>query len=194
MTIEQAQNLAREKLSAKRYTHTKNVVEAAKMLARRYGGNLQQAELAAWLHDILKEESREELLRTMSQDAIMAGSTARRPLPVWHGPCAAIFAKHRLGVDDEAVLSAVSCHTTGKVGMNKLDKILFVADIISAERDFPGVEQLRAVAKQGLDEAVVAVMEENIQYVKKSGRPLDDESVRALQDMVGKTKKPDTQV
>ena len=56
------------------------------------------------------------------------------------GVCAAILARTQWGVTDEAVLSAVACHTAGKPGMTLLDKILFMADMTSEERDFDGVE------------------------------------------------------
>ena len=57
--------------------------------------------------------------------------------------CAAILARTEWGVTDEAVLSAIACHTAGKAGMTQLDKILYLADMTSAERDWPGVEKLR---------------------------------------------------
>lgn len=190
MTIEEAKQLAKQKLSSKRYAHEKNVVAAAKQLARRYGANEEKAELAGWLHDIVKEEPPEDLLRMLGQDAIIAKQTAQRPVPVWHGPCGAIYAKHQLAVNDEEILSAVGCHTTGKVGMSKLDKILYVADLISAERNFEGVEQLRQLAMQDLDAAVIAAMRQTIGFVQQRGKPLDEESMRALQDMC-RAKKPE---
>ncbi|MFV8224097.1 hypothetical protein [Faecalibacterium hattorii] len=58
---------------------------------------------------------------------------------MWHGICAAILARTEWGVEDEAVLSAIACHTAGKPGMSRLDKILvYLADMTSAERDWPG--------------------------------------------------------
>ncbi|MGD9559114.1 MAG: bis(5'-nucleosyl)-tetraphosphatase (symmetrical) YqeK [Oscillospiraceae bacterium] len=185
MTVEQAQQLAKQQLSPKRYRHTQNVCRAARTLALRFGADVQQAELAAWLHDIVKEYSREDLLQLMGQDAIMAGSTAERPQPVWHGPCGAIYAKQVLGVADEAVLSAIACHTTGKAGMSLLDKVIFVADAISAERDYPGVDRLRKLAETDLDAVVAAVLEENIAFLKRTNKPLDEETLYALRALRG---------
>lgn len=45
---------------------------------------------------------------------------------MWHGVCAAILARTQWGVTDEAVLSAIACHTAGKPGMTRLDKILYL--------------------------------------------------------------------
>ncbi len=183
LSEEEAKKLAKNALSEKRYKHVKNVVEAADKLARHYGLSAEKARMAAWMHDIVKESSREELLQLLEQDAIMAGATAQRPLPVWHGPCAAIYAKHSLGIYDEEVLSAIACHTTGKQGMSLLDKVIFMADIISEERTFPGVGKLRKLAYRDLDAAVVAAMEENIIHLNKLHKPLDKDTVQALESL-----------
>jgi predicted HD superfamily hydrolase involved in NAD metabolism len=155
-------------------------------LAKRWGADEARAELAGWLHDIAKERSEAEILRMLGQDGIMAQQTVRRPKPVWHGPCAAVFAKNNLLVRDGDVLSAVACHTTGKPGMNLLDKVLFVADMISAERDFDGVGELRRMADEDLDKTVVEIMRRSMAYVRQRGKPLDEESVLALKDMENK--------
>ena len=185
MTVHEAKRLAKKTLSARRYTHTSNVAAAAESLAVRWGANEKKACLAAWLHDIAKESSREDLLQLLGQDAIMAKSTMERPLPIWHGPCAAILAKTSLGVQDEEILSAIACHTTGRVGMTLLDKVVFLADVISEERNFAGVEGIRRLAKRNLDAAVVAAMEENVRYIIGKGKKLDTDTVEALQALKG---------
>lgn len=183
MTTREAANLAKNTLSPKRFIHVKNVAAAARELAIRYRVDPDKAELAAWLHDVVKEQSREDLLQILSQDAIMAGPTEKRPFPIWHGPCAAIYACHDLGVKDEDVLSAIACHTTGKKNMTTLDKVIFLADVISAERTYPGVKEIRRLAKQDLDKAVVAAMEQNIDHLKKCGKPIDADTMDALLDL-----------
>ncbi len=180
LSLKEARKLAKNNLSEKRFRHVENVAEAAGKLAHHYGQNAEKAQMAAWLHDIVKECSREDLLRIMQQDVIMAGVTAQRPLPVWHGPCAAIYAKHELGILDADILSAIACHTTGKPDMAPMDKILFLADIISAERSFPGVGRLRKLAYQDIDAALIAAMEENIEHLNKLHKPLDKDTVQAL--------------
>ena len=79
-------------------------------------------------------------------------------------------------------MSAIRCHTTGKPGMSKLDKILYLADMTSAERDYPGVEPLRKLEFEDLDKAICAALEQSIQFVKDSGKPMDPESQAALDD------------
>lgn len=180
MKQKELKSLAKERLSEKRYKHVKNVVDAAEKLAIRYDEDVDKAAIAGWLHDICKEESKDEMLRQLQQDDIIAQSIIEKPLPVWHGPCAAVYAKTELGIDDPEILSAVACHTTGKRDMSKLDKILFLADLTSAERDFKGVEKYRKLAYEDLDEAMLVALQESVEHVKKTGRPLDRDSVEAL--------------
>ena len=95
---------------------------------------------AALLHDIAKELPRDRLLQIFTENAIIAGNAAQRPAPVWHGAAAAILAQTQYGVDDGEILSAIRCHTTGRPGMTKLDKIIYLADMASYERTYPEAE------------------------------------------------------
>ena len=56
-------------------------------------------------------------------------------------------------------------HTAGRPGMTQLDKILYLADMTSAERDWPGVESLRTLEMQDLDAAMLAALEQSTQFV-----------------------------
>ena len=51
----------KERLSARRYTHTLGVAEAAVKLAYMYGIDIDKAETAALLHDAEKEDSLEHM-------------------------------------------------------------------------------------------------------------------------------------
>ena len=180
MTYEQAEAMVRGRLSEHRLRHTLNVKEMALRLARRYGADEEKAAMAAILHDAAKEISKPELLRIMRDNAIIAKGAEKRPAPVWHGVCAAILARTEWGVEDEENLSAIACHTTGKAGMTRLDKIIFLADMISAERSYPGVEELRALAMEDLDAAMIRALTMTIQFVEEKQAPVDEESRRAL--------------
>ncbi len=181
MDYQQAEKMVRETLSQRRYAHTVNVKNAAVELAEKYGADPQKAALAAILHDAVKERPKEELLQILEENAIMAGDAKNSPPPVWHGPCAAILAKREWGIEDAEITDAISCHTTGRPGMTKLDKILYLSDMISAERDYPEVEELRALAKKDLDEAVLTAVRYNVRWVAQTGRPVDPLSLETLE-------------
>ena len=191
MTSKEAKAMAKATLSDKRYQHTANVKKMAVKLAQKYGEDPEKAALAAWLHDLAKEKPRDELLRILGENAIMADNAEKRPPQVWHGICAAILAKQEWGVDDPDILSAVACHTTGRPGMTRLDKILFLADMTSAERDWPGVDELRRLEMKDLDAAMLSGLDQTIRFVQQGHKPVDPMSAAAyhdLQDRYGKGK------
>ena len=83
-------------------------------------------------------------------------------------------------MQDEEILSAIACHTTGKENMSKLDKILFLADMTSAERDYPGVEELRSLEMRNLDKAMIQALKMTISFVEQKNAIADPESAKAL--------------
>lgn len=183
MTEQKARRLAKKRLSAKRYQHTLNVRRMAVKLAKRWGADPEKAALAALLHDTAKELPRGEMLQILNDNAIMAENAQNRPSPVWHGICAAILAQTQWGVEDEEVLSAIRCHTTGKPGMSLLDEIVFLADMTSAERDYPEVDYLRKLEKKDIHQAIREALEMNLHWLEESGKPVDEETRAALEDL-----------
>ena len=165
MTVDEAKALVKSRLSEKRYKHTINVKKMAVKLAKRYGADEEKAALAALLHDSAKELPKAEMLQIFADNAIIAKNAAKRPAPVWHGYAASVLCQTQWGVTDPEILSAIECHTTGKQNMSLLDKIIYMADMTSAERDYPGV-----------------ALEQSIAFVREKGNPLDPDTVAALDD------------
>ena len=188
MTQKQAKELVRSRLSDKRYEHTLNVKKMAVKLAKRYGADKDKAALAALLHDSAKEISKDEMRELMRAYPQYAEGGEERPTPVWHGVCAAILARTQWGVEDEAVLSAIACHTAGKPGMTKLDKIVYLADMTSKERDWPGVGKLRKLELKDLDAAMLAALKQTNDFVLSQGKPLDPMSKAAYEDILARQK------
>ena len=183
MNLKQAKELVRGRLSDKRYEHTINVKKMAVKLAKRYGADEEKAALAAILHDSAKEISKDEMREIMRQYPQYAEGGESRPAPVWHGICGSILARTQWGVEDEAILSAIACHTAGKPGMSKLDKIVYLADMTSAERDWPGVNKLRKLELKDLDAAMLAALKQTNDFVLSQGKPLDPVSKAAYDDI-----------
>ena len=183
MNQKQAKELVRSRLSDKRYEHTLNVRRMAVKLAKRHDADEDRAALAALLHDAAKEISKDEMRAIMKAHPEYAEGGEERPTPVWHGICAAILARTEWGVEDEAVLSAIACHTAGKPGMSKLDKILYLADMSSAERDWPGVNKLRKLERKDLDAAMLMALKQTNGFVLSQGKPLDPMSKAAYDDI-----------
>ena len=183
MDLKQAKELVRSRLSDKRYEHTINVKKMAVKLAKHYGTDPEQAALAALLHDAAKELPKDEMRAIMQAHPEYAEGGEARHTPVLHGVCASILARTEWGVTDEAVLSAIACHTAGKPGMTQLDKILYLADMTSAERDWPGVEKLRKLELKDLDLAMLAALRQTNDFVLSQDKPLDPMSKAAYDEI-----------
>ena len=152
--IEFMKKYLEENLVKGRYLHTLGVVETAKDLAKRYGVDIKKAEIAALAHDIAKNLSSEQLLKIIEANNIT------------------------LSVDEE-ILSAIRWHTTGKENMSKLDKIIYLADMIEPSRDFSGVEELRNDSKDDLDKAMLNALTYTIKYLLEKGCLIDVNTVKA---------------
>lgn len=185
MKYEEIFAVLEKEISPARFAHIKGVVKAAVMLAERYNGNAKKAAMAALLHDCCKEYPYTQLKQTLveAKDSL-ATDEFLEYRPLLHGPAGAIIAKKKFGVKDAKILEAIRVHTTGKVGMNKLDKIIFLADYIEETRNFPGVDVLREKALQNLNEAVLAGYDSTIRVLLEQGRPIYEGTISGRNDIL----------
>ncbi|MEG1698072.1 MAG: bis(5'-nucleosyl)-tetraphosphatase (symmetrical) YqeK [Oscillospiraceae bacterium] len=181
ITRKQARQLSKKNLSARRYEHTLNVEKMAIRLAKLYDEDVEAASIAALLHDIAKEKPRQELLQIIQDDAIIAASCEKSPPTVWHGAAAAVLAKREYGVDNEDILNAIRYHSTGRAGMSCLEKIIYMADMVSEERQYPEAEYLRGRVFKNLNEGTLEALRISIDWIKQDGKPLDEETVAAYE-------------
>ena len=143
------------RLSEERFTHSMNVAEAAAMLAKKYGADEEKAYTAGILHDITKEEAYDTQRAYLTENGVALTELERLNGKVLHQMSGALFCRLELGINDEEILSAVRYHTTGRRNMTLLEKIVYTADFISAERCYPDVEVMREKARQSLEEAML---------------------------------------
>ncbi|MEG2417990.1 MAG: bis(5'-nucleosyl)-tetraphosphatase (symmetrical) YqeK, partial [Eubacterium sp.] len=165
MTEQQMRKKLKGELKPKRYEHTLNVVKSAELLAARYPCDLDQARLAALLHDCAKNYSGEKLLSVAASAHMEVDAITRMEPQLLHGPVGAVVAQRDYGITETAVLSAIHYHTTGRVGMSTLEKIIYLADFIEEDRNYPGVEKLRVCAMEDLDRAMILAFSNTIRYI-----------------------------
>ena len=178
ITCDEARELARNTLSEHRYYHTQCVAEAAIKLAAQYGCDVQKAELAALLHDILKERSDNDLLQILKGSDIINFAQIERCPALWHSFAGGIYVEDELGCPRE-IADAVRYHTAGRPAMTLLEKVVFLADYISADRDFKGVAEVREIAAHSLDSACLAALHNCIIHLAKQYRFINVGSVEA---------------
>lgn len=177
--FEKMEQLAKKAMSEKRFHHTKCVVKQAKKLARIHGCDENKAMAAAWMHDICKEQTTKEQLQWLTKFGIILDSVQLSQPKTWHGMAACGFMRFELGIDDPEVLEAVRYHTTGFGKMNTLDEVVYLADLTSEERDYPEVEQMRALAETALIPAMRAAMVYAMGDLVARGKAISFDSVEA---------------
>ena len=134
----------KKELDAQRYTHTLGVEETARQMALLFGEDPQKAALAGLLHDCAKCMTLTQMVKAakgVPLDPVMKESKA-----LMHAVAGMCVAKNVYGVDDPDVLGAIRWHTTGHAGMTRLEKIIYLADMIEPSRKpYPGLEEIRAL-------------------------------------------------
>ena len=158
MTIREYEEIIGKRMKSARFKHSKNVAKEAVRLAKKYGADAEKAEIAGILHDATKESSEDEQMKLIEKAGIELTPLERSSHKLWHAISGAAFVQVELGITDPDIINAIRYHTTGRSGMSLLEKVIFIADFTSAERDYDGVDKMRKAADKNLDEAVLEGM------------------------------------
>ncbi|MDQ0192025.1 bis(5'-nucleosyl)-tetraphosphatase (symmetrical) YqeK [Paenibacillus wynnii] len=167
----------------KRWKHTLGVMESAVKLAGRYGADPERAETAAILHDVAKYWAVERMRKIIEEHAL-SKDLLSHDKQLWHAEVGAFVAEKEYGIHDPEVLDAIRYHTSGREGMGLLEKIVCLADYIEPGRDFPGVDQIRKLAKVSLEEGLVAGFDSTIRVLLEKRRIVFPLTVLARNDLV----------
>ncbi|SUP40576.1 bis(5'-nucleosyl)-tetraphosphatase (symmetrical) YqeK [Veillonella criceti] len=176
------------RLSSKRFAHTLGVARAAVALADRYGEDPEEAYLAGLLHDCAKEIPLSQMQELVDNSSLTIDVDMYVNGALLHGVSGAILANARYGVRSSYILDAIRYHTTGRVGMTTLDKIIFLADYIEETRDFPGVEVLRKIAFEDLDQGVLAGYDNTIHHLLDQGLSIYYKTILGRNDIIRRIK------
>lgn len=158
MTVKEYEDIISKRMKSARFKHSKNVAKEAVRLARKYGADVKKAEIAGILHDATKETDGEEQMALIARAGIELTELESSSSKLWHAISGCAFVKVELGIEDQEILDAIRYHTTGRADMTLLDKVIFIADFISADRDYDGVDRMRKIAEKDLDDAVLEGM------------------------------------
>lgn len=171
-------------LNPDRLYHSLNVADEAKKLALHYGADEKKAFTAGLLHDIMKNTAPADLLKFFEDNGIMLTKTEQISPKTWHAIAGAAYCEHVLGVTDTEILSAIRYHTTARAGMALLDKVLFIADFISADRDYDGVDRMREKAYISLECAMEEGLQFTLEELAHNGWAIHEDSVEAYNEIL----------
>ena len=176
----------------KRFVHSISVGHCAETLAQVYGADMFSARVAGILHDWEKLLSEADTLELAERFRIQVEAPYQKIVGLLHGPLAAKTLPAIYPWLSNEILSAIQKHTAGDRQMSKLDKILYVADLIEPLRpNFTAVEESRNVYLRGgsLDELYESAFCNVMMYVISSRRYLYPNSIALYNEMIEKTSK-----
>ena len=184
MNNEQYKEILQNRLTEKRYIHSLNVADSAKELALIYGCDPEKAYTVGLVHDCCKDESAGLQLSYILENKVELTEYEINAAKLYHAISGRIFAEKEFGITDEDMLNAIRYHTTGRKGMSLLEKVVFIADFISAERDYNGVDIMREKAKRSLDEAIVEGLGFTIKDLITRNLVIHPDTVLAFNDAI----------
>jgi len=168
LSVAQLENTVVSLLKPSRVPHVLGCRDVAVELAKRWGADVTDAARAGLLHDITKALPSSLQLTLCDAYGKILDNFSRKYPKTLHALTGSLVAERIFG-ENEAVVNAICHHTTGKAGMNLLEKIIYVADYMEPNRDFPGVERLRELAFSDLDAALRLGLEMTLEHLKRQG-------------------------
>ncbi len=166
-------------LKPSRVPHVQGTEAEARRLAARWGESVEDAAEAAIVHDITKKLTLSEQLLLCDKYGIIADEYERTSEKLLHAKTGAAFAADIFGIP-EHIAQAVRWHTTGRPGMTRLEKLIYLADYIEPGRSgFSGLEELRRTAYEDLDAAMELGLRMSLDEVRGRGQEPHEDTVRA---------------
>ena len=187
-------NRIAERLSEKRFQHSMNVAESAKELAKKFGADEEKAYTAGILHDIMKEENIDIQLEYIAKNGDDTEKLKFANTQIYHQMSGAAYCKIELGIDDEDILTAIRYHTTGRRGMTLLEKVVYTADFISADRCYTDVDVMREKAAESLEDAMLYSLRYTISDLTKKAKPIHIDTVECYNDILENFKEKDLEL
>lgn len=183
MNMELYKQVVKPRLTSYRWKHSVNVAKAAVHLAKKYGADPEKAEIAGILHDVMKDTPVQEQLQYMQRFGVALSAVELSSSKLWHAISGAAFLEHDLGIGDPELLGAVRYHTTARAGMGLLEKVIYIADFISEEREYDGVERMRAAAEKSLETAMMEGLSFTMQDLAARRLPIHPDTFAAFNQL-----------
>ncbi len=179
-------DVCRANNSKRRFSHCNFVAQKAQELAKQYGENELDAKIAGILHDVLKEKSKEYMMRIFKTYGFRLSETQKLNPKIWHGLAGAIYIEKILGLEIKNIVQAVKHHTVPSKNMNTFEKIIFMADRISDDRKYKDVQILRKLSEKDLDSAILYSLKNTIFTLLKKESTISIPTVECFNTLIMK--------
>lgn len=184
MNTEKYEKILKEKLTENRFLHSINVSKQAVILAEKYDANKEKAKIAGLLHDIMKETANEKQINFLNYHNVKLNEIEKSSKKLWHAIAGAYYIKDIFKIKDQDIFNAIRYHTTGRKDMSLLEKIIFIADFTSEDREYPGVEEIKKVAYQDLEKAMIEGLSFSIKELSLNKIPIHIDTIEAYNELL----------
>lgn len=169
-----------------RFDHCKGVQLMAGELAEHYGLDRKKAELAGLMHDCTKNLPVDEMLRLCDELGCELDWVTKNEHKLIHAPLGAYYAKEVFGIDDDEIFDAIYYHTTAKENMSLFTKIIYIADVVEPNRKYDMIEEIRQLAFENIDLAIIRVIDYTIKKIIENNRMIHPKTINARNYLINK--------
>ena len=174
-------------LDPKRFEHTLGVAYTAAALAMCYEVDINKAQTAGLLHDCAKCMSNEKKLLICEKHHIPVNDVEKKNPFLLHAKVGSYLEMKQFCIHDQDIINAILNHTTGRPGMSQLEKIIYIADYIEPGRkQAPNLTQVRRMAFQDLDKALLQILGDTLKYLNSIDSPIDPMTQKTYEFYQGK--------
>lgn len=161
-------------LDPKRFEHTLGVAYTAAALAMCHKADINKAQIAGLLHDCAKCMDNEKKVSICQKHNIQMNEIERQNPFLLHAKVGSYLAMKKFNISDPDIINAILNHTTGRPRMSLLEKIIYIADYIEPGRkQAPNLTEVRRLAFQDLDKALLTILENTLSYLEESSEAID---------------------
>ncbi len=175
-------------LSKKRYIHSKNVAAMSAELAKLYSEDIERAYFAGLVHDIAKELSRDEQFVLAAKCELDVSAIELSSTPLLHAIAGAQLLIEDFDFHDEEILWAVRWHTVAAPNMSRLAEIVYLADLVSEDREYKDVKRYRKYAHTSLEKGMLEALKFSIADSATKGNSIPTSTFEAYNEYIAKSK------
>ena len=170
LDLDHAKRWLSQQLSHERFEHSVGAQEKAVELAEKFNlpmAERERAAIAGLLHDAAKLMRPPDLLAFCESHQIPIDDTDRASLQTLHPFVGAELVRETFQLEDPEILNAIRFHTTGRAGMSRVEKIVYIADKIEGNTRNP-----------------LYILDSTIQYLIERHQVIHPRTIEARNDFI----------
>lgn len=178
----------KKRLSKERYHHSICVASEAKALAKENDFDEKKAYLAGLVHDVCKQDGTKKQLELMSRCKTYIDDVEKTTKALYHAIAGSVYIEENFKITDNDIQNAVRYHTVAREGMSTLEKIVYLADLVSVDRTYSDVKKYRKLAHKNLDIGMLEALKYSIKSTVNKECEIVKSTLSAYNEYIAKLK------